>query len=1148
MYISIRMPSRGILKAIAQPDAAAAPKPKTIVYSSTCKTLVRVVRLTVIIMLCGLFQVSARTSAQTRISIKLHGATLEKVFSEIEKRSGYTVFYNTEVLKAAGASLVSLDLNDATIDDVMHQCLKGLPLEFTVQDKTIFVKKEARRAEIEILPGGPGSPKPSTFSGIVKSETGVPLMGATVFVVKTKKSAVTDNNGEFTMKNVPDGEYEVVISYIGFENYRTKISVLNHEAWLAADLKQSMSKLDETVVKGYYNTTNRLNTGDVTTVKGEDIEKQPVTDPILALDGRVPGLYIQQTSGVPGQYPTIMLRGKNSIANGNNPLYIVDGVPYSSTSPTNEFGAVGGGVLGRPGQYTSGLGASPFNDLNPADIESIEVLKDADATAIYGSRGANGVILITTKKGKAGSTRFDVNAYSGAGKVDRFMHFMNTQQYLSMRHEAFNNDGLTPDPTYDFDLTDWDTTRHTNWQKVLIGNTAKFNNLQGALSGGNSNTQFRIGAGYSNQGTVFPGGFSDQKAMGNINLTHASQNQRLHAQFSASYVYDKSNLPTGDLTSLVTLAPDAPAIFDGNGNLNWQVVNGSASWSNPLSYLYAKSMAGTDNLVSSFNVSYRILPGLQVKGNFGYTHLQNNQSIQYELAASAPPVADPSLARSNNFATTDFKTWIIEPQIIYETDIAGGKLNALIGNTFQQNHQSSQGYNAVGFASDALLGDPEAAQYVNIIGYSTTLYHYAAGFGRLSYDWHDKYLINFTARRDGSSRFGPGKQFGNFASAGVGWIFSKENFVQQSFSFLSFGKLRASYGTTGNDQISDYQFLSTYSPLTTTYQGVAGLNPTGLTNPNFAWEQVNKLEGGIELGFLHDRLLVTGNYYRNRTNDQLVGYSLPYVTGFPTVQANLPALIQNNGWEFTLNSINIRTSAFSWSSSFNLTVPKTKLLAFQNLSRSPYAHSYTLGASLFSEYLYHYAGINDTTGVAQYTTGKGLSDNPSYPQDIETTKPITQHWYGGLENSFSYKGFGLSFLFQFVNETGFNYIATMAGYYAGVENLNMPTAFLNHWKSPTSPGHYGMYSTIGAADPNAVLSSSDKIISNTSFFRLKNLAFSYGFSKNLLSKIHLQSARVYFQAQNLFLITHNYLGFDPENGGGTLPPLRMLTGGLQIFL
>jgi hypothetical protein len=470
----------------------------------------------------------------------------------------------------------------------------------------------------------------------------------------------------------------------------------------------------------------------------------------------------------------------------------------------------------------------------------------------------------------------------------------------------------------------------------------------------------------------------------------------------------------------------------------------------------------------------------------------------------------------------------------------------LIGSTFQQNSQNTSGFSAYGFSSDALVTDPQAAQTVQLLGYNSTLYHYAAAFGRIGYNWDGKYILNITARRDGSSRFGPGKQFGNFGAIGAGWVFSSENFVQSIIPVLSFGKIRVSYGSTGNDQIGDYQYLSTYSVQSQTYQGLTGLSPTGFNNPKFSWEVVKKLESAVELGFFKNRIMTTASYYMNRTGNQLVGYSLPQFTGFGSVVANLPATVENYGGEFTLKTVNVRSKSFSWTTSFNLTLPKNKLVSFYNFDSSNYVNSYSIGKSLFVRKLFHFAGVNDTTGAFQYVTGKGASDNPAYPDDLKATKPITQHWYGGFENNFSYKGFELGILIQFVNQTGYNYFAN--GYGAGQINNNELTAVFNHWKMPGDVVHYARYSAQGAANPNGALGNSDFDIANTSFIRLKNASFSYHLPKDWLKKLCIQNLRLYIQAQNLFVITHHYLGYDPENGGTTLPPLRMITTGIQLVL
>jgi TonB-dependent starch-binding outer membrane protein SusC len=1095
--------------------------------------IVRVMKLTWIFLLTALLQVSARTDAQ-KITATWKNAPLEKVFSTIEQQTGYFFTYTRELL--ATSKPIDLDVKDATLTEVLDKCFNDQPITYQIIDKAIIVKKSGdQKTSTENIP-------PIDVHGHVTDSLGNPLAGATVTVKGNKNSSTTTNvSGEFLLHAINNNS-TLIITNVGFESQEIK---LNGKAEITIMLKMhSTTLLDVVVSKGYYNTTNRLNTGDVSIVSGEDIQKQPVSDPILALIGRVPGLFIQQTSGLPGAYSTIRLRGQNSILNGNDPLYIIDGVPYGSTSLTNQ--SIGGGAIGNPANG-SGQGLSPFNNLNPLDIQSIEVLKDADATAIYGSRGANGVILITTKKGKAGDTKVDINAYTGVGKVTRSISLLNTPQYLAMRREAFKNDGATPDSTYDYDLTFWDTTRYTNWQKVLIDNSSPFTNVQANLSGGTPNTQFILGGGYSNQGTVFPkSSYGDQKASGHISLTHSSIDRHFYAQFSANYVNDNNNLPNSDLTPNIILAPNAPALYDANGNLNWQPLNGTATWSNPLAVTVTHAYATTYNLINNLSLNYQLISGLHIKGSFGYNQSEMNQSIITPASFYPPPYNQLPSLRQNLFATSQEKSWIIEPQITYGRNISKGQLETLVGATFQDNNRSSIGQTASGFTSDALLNNPAAASSLILNGSSSSIYHYTALFGRISYNWEEKYLVNITARRDGSSRFGPSKQFGDFGAIGLGWIFSKEKFIENNIPFLSFGKLRGSYGITGNDQIGDYQYLSTYSSNPLSYQGIPGLYPTGLTNPYFAWEKVKKMEIGLEVGVLNDLILLTGSYFRNRCDNQLIGYRLPMITGFNSVQANLPAVLQNTGLEFTLNTVNIRTKNFTWTSSANLSFPENKLISYPGIQSSPYQYQFAVGHSLYSTYLYHYTGVNPQTGTYTFAT-KNETGIPSYGTDFIISKPITQKYYGGIQNSFIYKGFHLDIFIQFVNQIGYNYYGSTPNTFPGNYNTNQQDVVLERWQQPLDNTNIQKFTQIAGNVYGAFRNwqISDAAISSTSFVRLKTLAFSYDLPAGYLTKAHLGQAKLYLQCQNLLTIT-NYQGLDPETGGLTLPPLRMITIGLQV--
>ncbi len=1133
-------------------------------------------RLSILFMTAVFLNVSASGISQP-VTLHVRNAPLAQVFREIHKQTGFVFIYGSALLETT--KKMDIQVEKASLKEVLDQCFKDQSITYTIDDnKYIVIKPRPAVTPPVVRPSGRQAGTPVT--GRITDDAGQPLAGATI-TVEDRKSPARDGltgparaaagssaqsaaDGLFSV-NVIEGDV-LRVTFVGYEQREFKITpgMLSRATAAragAADrqsdplfsitLEKSVTSLNEVIVnKGYYTTTQQLNTGNVSIVKGDDISKQPVGDPIMALEGRVSGLYITQYSGIPGDNNKVQLRGQNFIPGQtpvslNDPLYIVDGVPFGSSSMTNIN--IGGGSIGG--------GMSPFNALNPSDIDRIEVLKDADATAIYGSRGANGVILITTKKGKAGSTRLEVNLSSGVGKIADKMHLLNTPQYLAMRHRAFYNDSVagilhsTVPSAINYDVNGtWDTTRNTDWQKELIGGRSAFTNAQLSLSGGNANTQFVLGGGYLRQTTVFPGDFSDKKASVHANINHSSTNQKLHVLFSAQYINDNSTMPDLDFTNSTLLAPDAPALYNPDGSINWAVnAAGVSTWNNPIAGMFNRDHSITNNLIGDLNVSYEIVPGLQVSGKMGYTHMEMNQSNQYpDAAIYGPPVAD---YRGNYFATTTAGTWIIEPQATYTRKIGQGRLNVLAGATFQQNDFNSLGQAAEGFSSDALIPNVAAASTVYIVGNTVSEYHYAAVFGRLSYDWQEKYLLNLTARRDGSSRFGPGKQFGNFGAVGAGWIFSKEDWVKEKLPFLSFGKLRGSYGTTGNDQIADYQYLSTYSSyIGSDYQGVSTLYPTLIANPYFAWEVVKKLEGGLELGFLKDRIRLMASYYRNRSGDQLIGQPLPTTTGFNFIQANLPAVVQNTGLELELNTVNIRNKGFSWTSSFNISIPRNKLISFPGLAtNTTYKNNYAVGKSIFTRSAYHYTGVDPRTGLYTYqdVDHNGVIDLNT---DVQLLKQVAQNYFGGFQNSFSYKGWQLDVFFQFVKQTGLNYQNSISR--PGTLNVNEPTLVLNAWQTIGDEAGMQQYSTSTTSPAGKAWSkirTSDAIITDAGFVRLKSVFLSYALPKSWQQRMHLQNLKVYVQGQNLLTFT-KYRVLDPETQRLALPPLRMITGGIQVSL
>ena len=1104
----------------------------------------RIMKITAFLICAFFVHVSAATLAQT-VSLSEHKASLEKVINDIKQQTGYSFFYNQDWLQKAKP--VDLVVKNQPLETVLKACFADQPVDFAVVNQTIVLKLK------EAPVSSPNGSAQTTLIAYVVDELGKPMPGVNIRQKDLPTNGTTtDAKGRFSI-TVPDDQTALIFSYIGYETQELAAKYIPTGSNVT--MKVAENNLQEVVVnKGYYFERKELSTGDETVVSSKEIEQQPVSDPIQALEGKVAGLYISQQSGMPGAYATVRINGQNSIANGNNPLYVIDGVPFNSNSLTNTF--IGGGAVGQPATF-NGAGISPFNALNPDDIESITVLKDADATSIYGSQGANGVVLITTKKGKVGDTKVDFDISQGDGQVTRMMNLMNTQQYLQMRHQAFANDGLSVpslatnagDQNYDINGA-WDTTRNTNWQKVFIGNTAHYTNAQLSVSGGTENTQFYVGAGFNRQTTVFPGDYNDGKGSLNFNITHSSANKRFQLQFSGGYIYDNDLLPQSDFTgAALTLAPDAPALYTSNGALNWQPAGGSTyTWLNPLAGTLETASAVTNNVMGHMQLSYELMPGLKLSSSFGFNDDRMGQSLQQPAGIYPPPYNNNPYTRTNNFGTTEYRTWLIEPTLSYDRSIGKGQLSVLAGTTLQQNVSNSSGYYAYGFSSDALIPNPTNASSFSPAGYNNTEYRYNAVYGRINYTWDDKYILNVTARRDGSSRFGPGDQWGNFGAVGAGWIFGKEAWVKENLPWLSFGKLRGSFGVTGNDQITDYQYLSTYSTISTTYQGTTGLYPTRIPNPYYGWETDKKLEGGIELGFLKDRINLTADYYRERSANQLVPYALPYTTGFTSVEENLPAIVQNTAAEFTLNTVNVKSRNLIWTTSVNLTLPQNKLISYPGLAASNYKYTYAIGYPLSMNEAYQYLGVNPQTGVDQYFSPTGPTNNPTRPPDNVDYIATTQKFYGGFGNTLRYKDFELDVFFQFVKQTQANYFSVATPSYAGQENYNMPAILVNNtWTQPGNQSPYGKLSTVSAGDPNNSYQSSNAAFGDASFIRLKNLAFSWQLPKSWQNAAHLQNTRIYLQAQNLVTFSH-YLGLDPESGPNGLPPLRMITLGIHTSL
>ncbi|MDB5157301.1 MAG: SusC/RagA family TonB-linked outer membrane protein [Mucilaginibacter sp.] len=1075
-----------------------------------------VMKLTTFLIIIASLQVSATAFSQ-QITLSEKNAPIAQILTKIQEQSGYQFFYNSKALGEAGN--VTVMVNNVSVKEALDKLFKDQPFTYAVENNTIVVKAK-EPSLVQKMAGFLGLP--ADISGMVTDSLRQPLIGATVSIVGAASyHTTTDSRGLFKFTSVPQGEYQIIITYVGYQLMERTITSSGTNLNLYFVLHMGTSKLDEILVTGYNSTTRRLSTGAISKVAGAQIEQQPISNPILGLEGRVPGLFITQTAGNSGATLNVVIRGQNSLSalSQSPPLYIIDGIPFASGPVENAIG--GHGVQG----------FNPLNTINPSDIESIDVLKDADATAIYGSRGANGVIVITTKKGKMGDTKVNLEISDGFGEATHLVPMANTAQYLALRRQAFANDNVTPTAVNAPDLFTYSQSAYTNYGDLLIGNTSHQRNAAFSVSGGDAFTQFLFGANLRHESTIFDANNANNADQFHMNLQHRSHDSKFSVGINVSYNLDHNSLPTFSLTAgNYSLPPNYP-LYNSDGSLYF-----GTGYTNPLAGFNANFDIKSNNLITNANIRYTIIPGLDFTVNAGY-NLDNVYSAAITPSNANNPAFNysPSAIFGNNY----IKTYIVEPKLNYTYVSGKSKLTALVGGTWQET-QTVQPYWLYTFYTNPQLVSSLSSAKILFGSSGYTDYRYDSGYGRLEYAWNDEFLASANIRRDGSSRFGADKQFGTFGSGAAAWIFTKENLVKDHLPWLSFGKLKASYGTGGEDGSAvDYAYESTYN-VGSGYGPYSTINPT-LGNTLLQWEFTKKLDIAMDLGFFQDRVLFSINAYRNRTSHLLGSTPLPSQTGFGSLNANLPdgAVVQNKGLEMELTTNNIKKKDFSWTTSVNFTLPQNKLLSFPNLLSSTYANSYVVGKSLNLIHVYHFTGFQNglaTVQEANPTIGpvQGIAANGKGDWIIDgSTDP---RFYGGFDNIVSFKGFQLDILFQAVSRKA----QRSDTYFSSVPGMgnNVPKAILSlPFKASTS---YGTPAT------NAYFNyiGSDAAVEDASFVRLKNVSLAYNFPVSITRHLKMSGLQVYIHAQNLLTFT-KYQGLDPETLSNGLPTIRMIIAGLK---
>lgn len=975
----------------------------------------------------------------------------------------------------------------------------------------------------------------TVLTGVVRSaDDGEPLEGVSVSLIGTSRVTTTDESGSYVLRiSQPTGKIRV--EYVGYVAQEIDFdkSTLNP---IITELEQANNVLDETVVIGYGTTTRRLSTGSVTKISADEIQNQPISNPLMALQGRVSGLEVSPSSGVSGAGVNVKIRGTSSLTQGTMPLVLLNGNPI----------ALDGNAISRLTNASGVEGLSFFNLINPADIASIEVLKDADATAIYGSRGANGVILITTKKATQSGVGISFRADNGVSVPVNAMEMLTTEEYLQMRREAFANSQVEMSNVNAPDIFDLDTTSYLDYTKFLSGNYKLRSDYNFSLQAGGKRTHVGLSAGFNKEKFQVLNDKDSRRFTVLNQVNHRTSDGKFGMDVSVSYANNISNLTAHDPSVYLTLPPHLQ-LRDEDGNLNW-VVNDksfrSLGLTNPLAEFNNQYTGKFNSLMANLSLDYKFLNGFLIKLTGGYTWTSNQENSIYPSSA-----IDPSLNTlpSKQLAFGNMQSFIVEPQMSYNKEVGGHNMQVLIGGALQHNNNDNLTVVGNQFVSDLFIDD--IANAGNIRPSNTeVLYRYAALFGRLGYHYKSKYLINVSSRTDASSRFGPGRQKAFFYSVGTGWIFSEEMIWKHLFPAISYGKIRASLGTSGNDKIGNYMYLDSWSNMGIAYGGIPAMQPNKLFNADYSWEKNMKTEVALDLGMLNSKILFSATYFKTISDNQLIPYLLPSQTGFTNILRNWDAVIENSGMEILLQASLVRKNHFTWDTKFNITIPKNKLNDFPGLETSSYANRYRVGKSLSIFRLYNYTGIDKETGI--YTFEDVNGDGVYNSNDQTTFVEMGARYYGGVLNTFRYKKISAGFLLDFKKQKGLSYIASLSTL-PGYNLVNQPKLVLDRWQKPGDNATLQRF-TASSSDPAYVAGqrfvSSSGIVVDASYIKVRNFYVNYDLPMSKIGGHQISRIQLMVSIQNL-LTYSNYLGGDPEIQNPFITPSpRTLSFGINISI
>lgn len=1092
-----------------------------------------------------------------RINLTCTNQTVERVLEQIEKTAQVRFLYSAELIRADRR--VSFSIHNQPLSMVLDNLLKPLQINYEVASQQIILKRAASASSNAKSPNVERAAL--TVSGKVISDAGEALPGVSVVIKGTTTGTVTDVNGNFSL-NVPNNTATLVFSFVGFQ---TKEVPVNNQSTLNVTLATDVQALSEVVVVGYGTQRRQELTTAVTSVSSKSIERQPVAGFDQALQGQAPGIQVTSPTGAPGAGINVRIRGNNSVSLTNSPLYVIDGVPVLPTYDRE---------LGVGNQRPN-----PLNTLNPNDIESIDVLKDGAAAAIYGLRASNGVVVITTKRGKTGKAQVNFSAYYGVQQLRKKIPLLNSRQFAQYYNDALTAAGQSPAFTNPDSLP-----YNTDWQDAVYRQAA-IHNYQISLSGGTDKTKYYVSGGYFKQdGISLNSGFDRYSFKLNLDQ-QMSTRFRLGASLNMSRTNTngsvRSELGAGNSGTVLGALAQIPTIPIRNADGTYSI-NPFQQFDNPVgNLLETHNNALIYQMIGNAYGELDILKNLTFKSSLG---LDFRSQIENEFISRNYPGmqnASPSTRGSARTGTNQQVIWLWENTFTYDPTI-GDKhnLTLLAGQSVQASDRFTSGASVTGFPSNAVPYLSAGTQFTRPSSYQDQWGLFSL-FARAIYNYDERYLATLSLRADGSSRFAPGNRFGYFPAVSLGWRVSRESFFPQNGAINDL-KVRASFGANGNQEIGAYDRFSTYSSgyNYASASGISGgIAPDRIGNNLLSWETTYQYNAGIDAGFFKDRLTVTLDAYLKQTKNLLTSVPLPYNAGAqsPSTVQNI-GTVQNKGFEIGLNSTNIQSegNGFTWSSNLNFSLNRNKVVDIGTLRNDQGQEvdrtiigDYTItqkGAPLGAFYGYVVQGIFQSTDeIASAATQPGQpkpgdirfkdlnGDGKIDASDRTIIGNPNPKFIAGFTNNFSYKGFELSLFFQgsFGNDIYNQNRVTIEGM---SDPLNQTTAVLNRW-TPTNTN-----TTIPRAvryDPNQNNRFSTRFVEDGTYVRLKNLTVAYNLPGKFLQKAKISGVRVYVTGQNLLTFT-NYSGYDPEVSAdpfssvgfgrdyGVYPQARTYTAGLNV--